>query len=175
MATFLDVSGLSAFSSIFVFIFVWLVVYAMLAYTKFLGNNIFVPIIIGFLIAIFVLISPVATGLIAYIAPWIGIIFLFTMFIGIILKTFGATGAEIKTFAPLKTIFFVVIAAVVLIGALNFVRVNTGIEQAQEDIDDGNADFSKTSNFLLHPTMLGVIFVLLISVFTIALLVGFNR
>lgn len=175
MASFLDVSGLSNFSSIFVFIFVWLVIYAILSYTKALGGNKVVHALIGFLIAVFVLISPIATGVVAFIAPWFGVIFLFMIFIGIVLKVFGATGADLSTFAPLKVIFFVVIATVIIIGALNYVREKSSIAETQEDIERGDIDVSKTSSVLLHPKVLGAIFVFLIAIFTIGLLVGTNK
>ena len=174
MATFLDVSGLSSFSSIFVFIFVWIVVYAVMMYSRVLGSNKVLHAVVGFLIAIFVLLSPVATGVIAYIAPWLGIIFLFMVFIGAILKSFGTTGADMETFAPMKTIFFVIVAVVIIVGALNYIRENTGISDTQDNMEKGDVDVSKTSNFLLHPKVIGAIFVFLIAIFTIALLVG-NR
>ena len=56
MATFLDVTALQSFSVIFVFVFVWLIVYAILIYTKALGANQFINILIGLLIAFFVII-----------------------------------------------------------------------------------------------------------------------
>jgi hypothetical protein len=175
MATFLDVSGISNFSNIFVFIFVWLITYAVLMYSKVLGGNKVIHAIIGFVIAILVLISPVATGVIAYIAPWFGIIFLFMIFIGVIMKSFGATGADMATYAPLKTVFFVIIVAVIVIGAANYVRENTGIAETQDNLESGDYDVTKTSNVLLHPKIIGAIFVFLIAIFTIALLVGFNK
>ena len=39
MVTFLDVTGLEHFSSIFVFLFVWIVVYAILLWARILGEN----------------------------------------------------------------------------------------------------------------------------------------
>ena len=54
MATFLDITGLQQFSTIFVFIFVWLVVYAILTYSKILGENKAIHVIIGLVIALLV-------------------------------------------------------------------------------------------------------------------------
>src|SRR3989339_1305105 len=94
MATFLDIAGLQQFSSFFVFIFVWLAVYAILTYSKILGDHKGIHILIGLVIALFVLFSPIATGTIEYIAPWFAVVFIFVIFVTMALKLFGASGVE---------------------------------------------------------------------------------
>ena len=80
MATFLDIAGLQHFSSFFVFIFVWLAVYAILTYSKVLGDNKGIHIVMGLIIGLLVLFSPIATGTIEYIAPWFAVVLIFVIF-----------------------------------------------------------------------------------------------
>ena len=166
MATFLDIAGLQQFSSIFVFIFIWLVVYAILAFSKILGENKAINVIIGLVVGILVLFSPIATGVIEYIAPWFAVIFIFVIFVTIALKLFGATGVE--SLGSLRTVTFVVIILVLIVGALSYVRQQVTVPGDNET----SVDYGKTTTILFHPKILGIIFVMIIAVFTIVLLAG---
>ncbi len=169
MATFLDVSGLEYFSTFFVFIFVWLAVYAILVYTKVFGSNKAISILIGLVIGLFVLLSPTASGVIQYIAPWFAVIFIFIMLISVTSQMFGATGFE--AYASLKWVVLIVIVVTIVVGALSYVRERTVIP-GENATSEEDIDYSKTTNFFFHPKILGMIFVLAIAVFTIALLSG---
>lgn len=161
MATFLDVTGLEHFSSVFVFLFVWLVVYAVLLWTKVLGENKFVHALIGLLLAMFVLISPIATSIVADVAPFVAVIFLF-----IVLVSVASTmlGANLEAFPALKGVFLVFIILIIIIAAGVKVRENINIPSETQK------DLSKTVNLIFHPTFLGAVLILAIAVFTIALL-----
>lgn len=164
MATFLDIAGLQHFSSFFVFVFVWLVVYAILTYSKILGDNKGIHIVIGLVIAILVLFSPIATGTIEYIAPWFAVVFIFVIFATIALKLFGG---GMESLGSLRILTVVVIIIVLLVGALSYVRQQVAVPGENETID-----YSKTTAMLFHPKVLGILFVLLIAVFTIVLMAG---
>ncbi len=161
MATFLDVTGLQHFSSIFVFLFVWLVVFAILAWVNVLGNNKFVHALVGLLLAIFVLISPLATSIVADIAPFIAVIFLFIVLISIASHMLGA-GAD--AFPALKGVFLVFIILIIIIAAGVKVREHISVPSETQ------TDLSKTVNLLFHPTFLGTVLIFAIAIFTIALL-----
>jgi len=168
MATFLDVAGLEHFSTFFVFMFVWLAVYAVLSYTKIFGDNKAVIIIMGLLVGIFVLLSPIASGLVQYIAPWFAVILIFIVLISIISKAFGASGLE--SLSSLKWVTLVIIIASLIIGSFSYIRERTvmpGDNESSEDID-----YAEKTNFFFHPAVLGMVFLLIIAVFTIALLAG---
>ena len=111
MATFLDVTGLQYFSSIFVFLFVWLVIYAVLLWTKVLGDNKVVHALIGLLLAIFVLISPVATSVVADVAPFVAVVFLFIVLISVATTMLGA---NIEAFPALRGVFLVFIILTII-------------------------------------------------------------
>ena len=161
MATFLDVTGLEHFSSIFVFLFVWLVVYAVLLWTKVLGVNKFISTLVGLLLAIFVLISPVATSVIASTAPFLAVVFLFVVLISVASKMLGG---DAEAFPALKGIFMVFIVIIIIIGAAVKVREQINVPSETQK------DLSKTVNLIFHPKFLGTVLILAIAVFTIALL-----
>jgi len=161
MATFLDVTGLQYFSSIFVFLFVWLVVYAVLLWTKVLGDNKFVHALIGLLLAIFVLISPIATSVVADVAPFVAVVFLFIVLISVATTMLGA---NIEAFPALRGVFLVFIILTIIVAAGVKVREQANVPSSTQ------TDLSKTVNLIFHPTFLGTILVFAIAVFTIALL-----
>src|SRR3989338_4532680 len=114
MATFLDVTGLQYFSSIFVFLFVWITVFAVLAWVKVFGGNKFIHALVGLLLAIFVLISPVATSIVADTAPFIAVAFLFIVLISVATTMLGA---NMEAFPALKGIMLIFIVLIVVIAA----------------------------------------------------------
>lgn len=166
MATFLDISGLQGFSNIFAFLFVFLIIYGVLAATKVFSDNKTLYLLLALIIAVFTLFSPIAVGTIEYIAPWVAIFALFAVFLMIASQMFGNTGME--GLGEAKPAIFVVLILIVVVGALGYIR-----DQVKAPGDDGvDADFSKTKTVLLHPKVLGAVFVLLISIFTVVLLAG---
>jgi hypothetical protein len=171
VASFLDVTGLAEFSKLFVFILVLLVVYAILAYSKVLGENKAIPWLIAFVLAIFVVVTPIAAGAIAYISPWFVLVFIFIGFITASLKMFGASPADIGSYTSLKWVFMVIVIIIMVVGFLSYIRERTFLPGDNETSTD-ISEYTKSSIVIFHPTILGAIVVLLIAVFTIALLSG---
>ena len=160
MATFLDVTGLQHFTSIFVFLFVVVVVYATLLWTKLLGDNKVVIALAGLLLGIFVLISPLATGVVASTAPFLAVIFVLILLISIAAKMLGG---DFEGSHGLKAVLLVFIVIIVIAGVAIKIKEQVNVDQTE-------TDFSKTSNLIFHPKFLGVVLILSIAVFTIALL-----
>ncbi len=163
MATFLDVTGLQHFSSIFVFLFVWIVVYAVLLWTRMLGENKLVHALIGLLLAVFVLLSETATSIVADVAPFLAVVFLFIVLISVAAKMLGG---DIESFPALKGVLIVFIVIIVVVAAGIKIRENVDVPSEKQ------TDLSKTVNLIFHPTFLGTILIFAIAVFTIALLAG---
>ena len=161
MATFLDVTGLQHFTNIFVFLFVWIVVYAVLLWSKVLGGNKFVDILVGLLLAIFVLLSPIATSVVADVAPFLAVVLLFIVLISVATKMLGG---DIEAFPALRGVFMVFIIIIIIVSAGIKVREQVNVPSEKQ------TDLSKTINLIFHPTFLGAVLVLAIAVFTIALL-----
>jgi len=161
MATFLDVSGLQHFTSIFVFLFVWIVIYAVLLLTRVMGENKFVHAMVGLLLAVFVLLSPIATSIVADIAPIVAVSFLFVVLLSVASKMLGG---DLEAFSSVKGVFMVFLVLTIIIAAGVKIRDNVNVPT------ETPTDLSKTTNLLFHPAFLGTVLLLAIAVFTIALL-----
>ncbi len=161
MATFLDVTGLQHFTSVFVFLFVWIVIYALLVWSKVLGQIQFVNVLVGLLFGIFVLISPTATSVVASVAPLLGVSFVLIMLANVASKMLGG---DIGDFPALKGISFVIVMLIVVVGAAVKIRENVNVPSETQ------TDMSSTINLIFHPNFLGMILIFAIAVFTIALL-----
>lgn len=169
MATFLDVTALQSFSNIFVFLFVWLGTYGILAYTRVMGQNQFIGILIGLLLGIFVLLSESVTSIILSIIPWLVLAFVFIMIISAASRTLGGS-VESSAYGGMRIILFVIIGVVIVVAALAQVRESITVPGDNETTTDFDRDFSQTATVLFHPNFLGMIFMLILAVFTIALL-----
>ena len=161
MATFLDVTALENFSVIFVFLFVWLVVYAILLYTRVFGQNQFISILVGLVIAFFTIISPIATLVVKQIAPVFAVVLVLIVVISITSGMFG--NASIESLPGLKSVVFVILIVSLVVGTLSVVRENIEVPERGED-------FGKISTVIFHPNFLGMVLILVIAIFTVGLL-----
>ena len=161
MATFLDVTALENFSVIFVFIFVWLVVYAILLYTKVLGQNQLINTLVGLMVAFFVIISPLATLIVKQIAPVFAVVLVFVAIISVASGMFGKV--DVESLPGLKGVVLVILVLALIVGSLAIVRQNI-------DVPERGEDFGKVSTVIFHPNFLGIVLILGIAVFTVALL-----
>jgi hypothetical protein len=162
MATFLEVTALESFSIIFVFLFVWLVVYAVLLYTKALGQNQFINILIGLVISFFVIMSKVATLVVKQIAPVFAVVLVFVAIISVASGMFGRQ-MGVDSFGGLKWVVLVILVIALVVGSLTIVRENIKVPERGED-------FGKVSTVIFHPNFLGLVLIFLIAVFTTGLL-----
>lgn len=163
MATFLDVTGLSYFSNLFSFLFVWIIIYALLKWKKFLGDNDLLNALIGLIFGVFTIVNPTITEIIVFIAPWIALVFIFILFIEV---AGGMTGGIGLGDSAAKTIFFTLLIVIVIIGILIYARDKMDVpDEITED-----SDMSKLNNVLFHPKFIGMVFILIVAVFTVALL-----
>ena len=72
----IDISALRSFDLVFVFLLVFIVIYALLAKIKFMGDNRGVHAFIAFLMGLFAIFSPIAVKTLLTAAPWF-VLFLF--------------------------------------------------------------------------------------------------
>lgn len=161
MATFLDVTVLENFSVVFVFLLVWIGGYAILLYTRILGQNQFVNIIISLVIAFLTIISPLATLVIKSILPFVAVGMVLIIIISATSGMFGKV--DVDSLPGLKGIVIVILVVALVVGSLAIVRQNIEVPERGED-------FGKISTVIFHPNFLGMVLILLIAVFTIGLL-----
>lgn len=161
MATFLDVTTLENFSVIFVFLLVCIVSYAILLYTKVLGSNQFVSIILSLAIAFLAIISPLATVVVKSIIPFVAVALILVVIISSASGMFG--NVQMDSLNSLKPVVLVVLIIALIVGGLSVVRENIKVPERGED-------FGKISTVIFHPNFLGTILIMGIAVFTVALL-----
>ena len=131
-----------------------------------MGDNKGVHIILGLVVALLVILSPIATGAIAFISPWFALLFVLLVFVLVALKVFGISTAELESAGQLKVAFLAVVLLVLVVGLLAYIREESSIPEGEE------IDYSKTASIIFHPKVLGIVFILLIAVFTIVLMAG---
>ncbi|MFH1770992.1 MAG: hypothetical protein ABH828_05570 [archaeon] len=193
MATFLDIGILKDFSIVFVFLLVFVVIYAFLEYSNIFGQGRKgINGIIALAIGILIVISRPAVLLIHNITPWFMILFIFIFFVIFAIRMFGVS--ESDTISMIKDqrvyMWLVVIFIVILIAGLSstfgqlLLEKGTGIEGTTSengtvviipgDIESGS---TQTTSFggnvlstLVHPKVLGLIAILLIGLFSIVFL-----
>lgn len=185
MATFLDIIFLEKFGAIFSFLLVFSIMYGILHFTKAFGDNKILHFFIPFILGIFILISPVAVGMISYMTPWFVVLFFFIIFIMIAYKMFGISDENIadtlRRGLGLQWAIFIV-AMIILLAALS---ANLG-KAAFPYLEDGKnettvngeanvatGDIGKNvAATIFHPKVLGFLAILLIATATIGLLGG---
>ncbi len=186
MATFLDISLLEKFSIIFPFLLAFVVVYGGLSTTKILGENKAVHSFFAIIVAFFTFLSPAVRAIINRMAPWLILLFIFTIFVIMAFKTYGATDADIlgqirhAKYGPQIVWFFVSIILIIVIGSITSVTLkgsDKGIRPIGSNITTAEGvtttqDVTKEKSVfwdtLLHPKVLGLIVILLIANFTVA-------
>jgi len=190
MATVLDIGALQHFSIIFTLILVVTLMFAILQFTKAFGGSKGVHIILAFVVGLIAILVPEVTAMIGTMIPWFTLLFIFLVLVILSYKIFGATDADFAAVVRDRSVIWVVliICIVIVIASFSSVygqRFLTGEDQAPSKVTkatgtagegavaDGSAtpDFkSNLSATFFHPKILGIIFILLVAVFTIAIL-----
>lgn len=108
-----DISGLTYFMPIFGFLFVFLIVYAILRTTKILGDENWINLIVGFIIAAIFSVVASAQELVKTITPWFAILAVCLFFILLIIGLSGKKVGDI-----MNNNFVWVIVVILIIGFL---------------------------------------------------------
>jgi hypothetical protein len=190
MATFLDIALLQQASPIFVAIFVWVVIYALMQMLKFPGEDKNLHAIISLMLGLFVLFLPNVRDLISVMAPWFVLLFIIILFVLIAIRMLGVSQDNISSAVTSREgrfIIYFVIAFAVIIIAFSFSTMfgqnigpflgegandtasttPTALGGTSTATDDFNQNMAAT---LFHPKILGMVLLLVIASFTIRLL-----
>ena len=190
MATFLDVTLLKHFSSIFPLLLVWAIMFGVLEYLKPFGEKKEgLYGLISMVIAVMFLLSKTAMDLIKYMAPWFIILLIFLMFMLLIFRFLGVKESEIagvfKNRKDKAPIYWVIIfSALVFVAALGKVffsgegpltQIFTQGPTLPANATAGGVAVAGEAAFwatIFHPKVLGIVFVLIVAIFAIKLLAG---
>ncbi|MBN1501938.1 hypothetical protein JW930_00200 [Candidatus Woesearchaeota archaeon] len=185
MATFLDIVFLEHFSNIFIILFIFVAVYAVLQFKKPLGGNKGIDALFAFVVAILFIFSSDAIEIVRYAIPWFIILVVIYVFLNIAKEAFGAVWVETipQTFGTWTLIFTIIIALLAIshvIGQkagpyLNDQNTSSLTQATSYARGDGNvASGSFQENLgatLFHPKVLGILAILFIMLFA-ALWIG---
>ena len=184
MATVLDLTLLEGFSSIFSFLLIFTIIYALLVYTKFLGENKSLHAIIALSVSVIMLFAPRALEAVKLMVPWFMLFIMAGVFVLLVYKLFGAPDSSIewtiRNYGGLKWGIFIV-SIIIIAGSLGYVYSqpapgsspqeggNSTILTAYQG-DVGSTGEEALMATIFHPKVLGLVVTLLIAVFTISLL-----
>lgn len=179
----LNISFLQYFSPIFIFVLVFVMVYGILQFTKFLGENKVLHALIGFFIAVIFLFSTEAITVVQVIAPWFTVLFIFVIFILMAYKLFGATDDQIRNvLSNASSLQYTILAIGIIIllfglGAgfgQKLLGYGADIADVRDAATEAGEGSTATSSYqqnlistLFNPKILGMILILVIAAFTI--------
>lgn len=170
MATILDVGAvdiLRYFLPVFTFIFVFVILYAILDKTGILGKNKALNTIISLIIALTVLFSGSAVDLINFVAPWFAVIIVISLLAILLLSFYLKQGDNLKL-GPVPVLAMVFGAIVIMLGITQvFGPVFTPYAEGADP------DWT-TLRTLFHPRIIGAFFILLVATFAIKHIVEVN-
>jgi len=163
MATPLDIGLLQYFMPIFSWLFVFVLLYAILEKTGIMGENKALSVVAAVSIATITVLYTQIAQLISFVAPWMVFIFIFILLLFGGLMFFGVKQEELWKELSIWTVF-----------VISFFIILIGLTQTYSEIFNpyGPANATKTIQSetlktLFHPRVLGAIFMLIISALAI--------
>ncbi len=185
MATFLETGLLNYFSIIFPALLVFVLVFALLQKIKILGESKSINALVAIALGFIVLLSENVLSLINFAAPWFVIFFIFMVLLLVVFKLMGATDDNIAGVIRNDKVVqwaIIVISLIIVASALGNVYGQKLLPYTSEDnvteaVEDVDITSSSTTSYgtnvaavFFHPKVLGLIFLLLVAAFTIALI-----
>ena len=175
MATILDIGILEYFTPIFVFLFIFAVLYAILDKTGLLGENKGLKSLVAFVLAMMFILTQNLMRLVTIMTPWFIILIVAAMFIIMFFLFVGAKPEQVAgVFTEKVTVWVLLIVILIIFGYAITQVYGSGIHDIY---GGGNAtDYSglneSIGKILFHPKMLGVLLILVIAAQAIRLIAG---
>jgi hypothetical protein len=179
MATPLDIGLLQKFDVIFPFLFVLVIVYALLARTEWFKEKQGMGFLIAFVLAVMTLFSSIAVKTINRMAPWFVLLIIFSILLLLAYQALGVGEGKLVEVITGKeyggTIAYWVLALMLIIGIGSLTSVVSEQKpftalSAGENATAIVAGQGEQVGFwatLFHPKVLGLALILLIAMFTI--------
>ncbi len=174
MATLLDIGLLKGFSSIFPFLFVLVVMWAVLLRVKLFSSNKAFAAMVAFLAAIAVMFSPIAIKTINLMAPWFVLLFIGIVFVMITYQVFGIKEDAIlgvltgQAYGENFGWAMLAIVGLIMLGSLFTVLTEENVQfRAGENVTlTDQTPIQYFTGIVTHPKVLGFIVIMLIALFT---------
>lgn len=178
MATVLDVGLIKGLDSLWPFLLVFVLAYAVLSKSvPYFKENQFFSAVIAFLLAILGLFSPVVTKTLTTSAPWFILLMIFFFFVLVAFQTLGVKGDSITSivtseeYGGIISMWVLALILIIVLGSLSAViseQTPGGfIGLRNESIQETGSATEGFWGVLFHPKVLGLAFLLLISLYTI--------
>lgn len=188
MVSLLDIGLVSQLGGIFSFIFVWVVVFAVLSYTKILGDKKNLYSIIAVAIALLTIFTPSVLAIIQVVIPWLTFLMIMLVFLVLILLSIGFNMEHVtstlrsKNWSNTIVIFIIVIVAIIVLSGIGqtFFNPEKQAEQQQTETvvdpatgvttrgDVGSEGSGALFATIFHPKVLSLILIMLIAVVAMA-------
>lgn len=179
MATPFDIGLLKDFQIIFPFIFVFTVVYAVLSYSKILGEGEgknWLYAMIAAALAFMSLISDTVTQTISVAAPWFVLLFVFILFVVMAFMILGVREANVLNLIKDPEYSFVgwwiaALMIIIIVGSLSHVIAGKGGYPPYGEnatVEGGETQESSFWATFFHPKILGMLAIFLIAFFTVS-------
>ncbi len=159
----LDVSMLEFLSPVFSFLFIFAVVYAVLDKFKLMGDNRSVKVVAAFSIALLFLFSAPARNFISLTTPWFAILLVGALMLLSIFMFIGLSESDLAKAAKDVKVYWSIIIIGLLVFTIALVQV---FETGSSDLKPGPRTFEGI-NALVHPRVLGAIFLLIVAAFAV--------
>jgi len=171
----MNVEILKYFKPVLSFVFVFVIIFAILEKTKVLGKDKSgLNGLIGFIVAFVVILTPGLIKLIEYmLAPFVVLLF-FILFMVIIFLFMGVSAEDIGKFFNTSAMFSTLLVISVIILIFAFTNVYGGVIQGLTSNSGAAGLGSTVGKILFNPKVLGAAFLLLIASQAMRLLTGSN-
>lgn len=182
MATFLDISILGHFTSVFTFLLVFVILFGMLEVFKLFGDghrglHAMIALAIGFI----VIFSSGVVTVIQTFTPWFVIVILLIFFILFAVRMFGVSAAEVTQGFHNNSViltFILIFAAIIILFSLGAgfgqnsldqgAQPGTAVNTTNVTVNPGSTSTNNFSqnlyNTIYNPKVLGLILIMLIAV-----------
>ena len=175
MASLLDIGLLQHFQVVFPFLFITVMVFALLVAAKAFGDNRFLHVLIALILGFMTLLSPVVKTTINIMAPWFVLLIIFVVLVIFSVQILGASQESIwkGILQPQNQhiiIWVVALGLIIGFGSLSTaISEESGFKSLSEDGEVIEATGEKAGFYqvLFHPKVLGLILIMLISMITV--------
>jgi len=168
MATFLDIGLLDFFLPVFIFLFIFVVLYAIVDKTKILGENRAIKIIAALSISVISLFTGKVSDLVLRTVPWLVALFIGLILIFMVYMFFGIKEEQIWDYLGLKWTVFIIMLLIIFLGVSQVFTLSPLSREGNISEDSYRTEIIST---LVHPRILGALFIIIIISFTIRFLV----
>lgn len=195
MASFLDIGILQSLDTLFAFLLVWIITYGILTYSKIFKLELNARALIAVVIAVLTLTAPRILDIIVMITPWFSLGFIFITFVLLGLMALGISSEQISKYingdgvASTARYWVIILGAVILLASLGLTYFSGDPGEINEEGASSGQSGSLNANFdpatgttvgdvggtgqnevvatIFHPKMLGMLFIMLLAVFTV--------